>query len=75
MKKEVVMSSGEFGRIIKKRRKILKINQEDLSEISEVALHTISDIESGKGNPTLVVMHKICDVLGLEFTIRVKGEE
>jgi len=52
MKKEVMMNKKEFGSIIKDRRKILKINQEDLSEISEVALHTISDIESGKGNPT-----------------------
>jgi len=75
MKKEVVMNNKEFGSIIKERRKILKINQEDLSEISEVALHTISDIESGKGNATFQVIHKICDVLGLELDIRIKGEE
>ena len=46
-----------------------------VSEISEVALHTISDIESGKGNPTLQVMYRLCDVLGLELSIKVKGEE
>ncbi len=75
MKKEVTMNKKEFSSIIKDRRKILKINQEDLSEISEVALHTISDIESGKGNPTLQVIHRLCDVLGLELSIKVKGEE
>ena len=75
MKKEAIMNQKEFGNMIKERRKVLKINQDDLSEISEVALHTISDIESGKGNPTLNVMAKICDVLGLEFDIRIKGEE
>ncbi|MCK5051416.1 MAG: helix-turn-helix transcriptional regulator [Candidatus Cloacimonetes bacterium] len=69
------MNKKEFSSIIKDRRKILKINQEDLSEISEVALHTISDIESGKGNPTLQVIHRLCDVLGLELSIKVKGEE
>lgn len=69
------MNNKEFGSIIKERRKILKINQEDLSEISEVALHTISDIESGKGNPTFQVMQNICNVLGLELNIRVKGIE
>ena len=69
------MDKKEFGSIIKDRRKILKINQEDLSEISEVALHTISDIESGKGNPTLQVIHRLCDVLGLKLSIKVKGEE
>ena len=75
MKKEAIMNQKEFGNMIKERRKVLKINQDDLSEISEVALHTISDIESGKGNPTLNVMAKICDVLGLELDIRIKGEE
>lgn len=67
------MDSIEFGNIIKTRRKILSINQQDLSEISEVALHTISDIESGKGNPTLTVISKLCDVLGLDFSILVNG--
>lgn len=75
MKKEAIMNQKEFGNMIKERRKVLKINQDDLSEISEVALHTISDIESGKGNPTLNVMAKICDVLGLELDVRIKGEE
>ena len=74
MKIEVMMIKSEFGSIIRERRRILKINQEDLSEISEVALHTISDIESGKGNPTLQVMAKICDVLGLKLDLKVKGE-
>ena len=69
------MNKKEFGNMIRERRKVLKINQDDLSEISEVALHTISDIESGKGNPTLNVMAKIFDVLGLELDIRIKGEE
>ena len=65
------MTTKEFGLIIKKRRKILKINQQDLSEISEVALHTVSNIESGKGNPTLQVIIRLCDVLGLDFTLEV----
>jgi len=53
----------------------LGINQIDLSEISGVAHHTISDIESGKGNPTLQVINKICDILGMELLVRVKGQE
>lgn len=69
------MKIAELGKIIKQRRKILEINQQDLAEISEIALHTISDIESGKGNPTLQVMDKLCEVLGLEIQIEVKGEE
>lgn len=66
------MKIAELGKIIRQRRKILEINQQDLAEISEIALHTISDIESGKGNPTLKVMDKLCEVLGLEIQIQVK---
>ncbi|MBT3169752.1 MAG: helix-turn-helix transcriptional regulator [Candidatus Cloacimonetes bacterium] len=68
------METIEIGIIIKNRRKILAITQKDLSEITEVALHTVSDIESGKGNPTIAVLSKICDVLGLDIQVAVKGE-
>jgi transcriptional regulator with XRE-family HTH domain len=67
------MSIEEFGKIIKKRRKTLNINQADLSEISEIALHTISDVESGKGNPTFIVLNKLCETLGLDLKIEVKN--
>ncbi|MCF7792926.1 MAG: helix-turn-helix domain-containing protein [Candidatus Cloacimonetes bacterium] len=69
------MRIDELGKLIKQRRKILRINQQDLAEISEIALHTISDIESGKGNPTLLVINKLCEILGLELQIKVKGNE
>ena len=69
------MNRKKLGQLLKNRRNELSINQIDLSEISGVALHTISDIESGKGNPTLQVINKICDILGMELMIRVIGQE
>ena len=69
------MDKEKFGRLMKQRRKILGINQKDLSEISDVALHTISDIESGKGNPTFGVITRLCDVLGMELIIKVNGSK
>jgi y4mF family transcriptional regulator len=69
------MNKKKLGQLLKKRRNELGINQIDLSEISGVALHTISDIESGKGNPTLQVINKICDILGMELMIRVIGQD
>ncbi|HPR17782.1 MAG TPA: helix-turn-helix transcriptional regulator [Candidatus Cloacimonadota bacterium] len=69
------MKVEELGKMIKERRKVLSIDQRNLSEISEVALHTISNIESGKGNPTFQVIDKLCDVLGLKIRISVKGKE
>ena len=58
--------------IIKTRRKSLGINQTMLADIAGVSLHTISDMESGKGNPSLELLHKITDSLGLEIILKVK---
>jgi y4mF family transcriptional regulator len=69
------MNRKKLGQLLKKRRNELGINQIDLSEISGVALHTISDIESGKGNPTFVLLMRILDVLGLDIKIKVKDNE
>lgn len=58
---------------IKERRKILKITQEILADLSGVGLRTIKQFESGKGNPTLENLQKICAVLGLEISLSVKN--
>lgn len=57
---------------IKKRRKVLDVSQETLADISGVGLRTIKQFESGKGNPTLENLQKICDVLGLEIKLEIK---
>lgn len=57
---------------IKDRRKILNVTQETLSEISGIGLRTLKQFESGKGNPTLKTLQKICDVLGLEIKLEIK---
>ncbi|MCD4820405.1 MAG: helix-turn-helix domain-containing protein [Candidatus Cloacimonetes bacterium] len=69
------MGIEKIGQIIKDRLKILGINQKDLSEITEVAFHTISNIETGKTNPTILIISKISDVLGLDIQISMKSEE
>lgn len=63
------MSPGELGSILRQRRKLAKINQRDLAGLSDLAVHTISDLESGKGNPTLEVLSRVCGVLGLEVRL------
>ena len=57
---------------IKQRRKVLDITQETLADISGVSIRTLKQFESGKGNPTLETLLKVCDVLGLELTLEVK---
>ncbi|MDM1061810.1 helix-turn-helix transcriptional regulator [Empedobacter falsenii] len=60
---------------IKERRKVLAISQETLSDISGVGLRTLKQFESGKGNPTLETLQKLCDALGLEIKLEVKTIE
>jgi len=67
------MNSIEIADFIKKRRSNLKIQQQDLAEISGLSLRTIIIVESGKGNPSLTTLEKIADVLGLELKLQVKS--
>ncbi|HCR77375.1 MULTISPECIES: helix-turn-helix domain-containing protein [Chryseobacterium] len=57
---------------IKDRRKVLDVTQETLAEISGVGLRTLKQFESGKGNPTLETLQKLCDALGLEIQLQIK---
>lgn len=57
---------------IKERREVLQLTQETLAELSGVGLRTLKQLESGKGNPTLLTMFKIADVLGMEVCLKVK---
>jgi transcriptional regulator with XRE-family HTH domain len=59
-------------KILKLRREALNVTQEGLAELSGVGLRTLKQLESGKGNPTLSTIHKISDVLGMEFCLRIK---
>ena len=58
--------------IMKQRREILALTQQDLAEMSQVGLATIKDIERGKGNPALRTVKKILDVLGIELEYRIR---
>lgn len=57
---------------IKTRRQSLRVTQKALSDLSGVALGALKKFESGKGNPTLSTLKKLCDVLGLEIALSVK---
>ncbi|MFC1462791.1 helix-turn-helix domain-containing protein [Verrucomicrobiota bacterium] len=60
------------GQLVRERRVLLGIDQRDLSQISGVSIHTISDIEAGKGNPTVATLSRILDALGMELHVRIK---
>jgi len=62
----------EIGEEIKARRKLLKINQRTLSELAGVSINTLTKIERGEANPSINVLKKILDTLGLETKITIK---
>lgn len=64
-----------IGAGVRRRRKALGISQRDLSEISGVSVHTLSDIESGKGNPTVATLERILRPLGMVLSIELRGVE
>ena len=62
----------EFYAIIKERRGLLRLTQQDLADYSGLSLRIIKSIESGKGNPSIGTLRKIAEVLGLELFMKVK---
>ena len=66
------MNTEDVGKLVKKRRVSLGIDQKALSDISGVAVHTLSNIEAGKGNPTVETLARVVNALGMELRIGVK---
>ncbi|MBQ6747089.1 MAG: helix-turn-helix transcriptional regulator [Bacteroidaceae bacterium] len=62
----------DIGKVIKERRALLKISQQDLSDYSGVGISTVKDLERGVGNPSIDTLKKILDVVGLEMILQVK---
>lgn len=60
------------GKQIKRRRKKLGVTQKQLADLSGIGINTLTKIERGEGNPTLDVLNKVLDTLGLVLTTSVK---
>ena len=62
----------DFGEAIKNRRKDLEITQPHLAELAQISINTLYKLEKGQGNPSLDVIHKLAEVLGMELNFQVK---
>ena len=65
------MNKAEIGKYIIERRDTLRISQAYLAELSGVFVHTLSNLETGKGNVTLDTLLKVAGVLGLKVKVGV----
>ncbi len=59
-----------LSQLLRRRRRELGVTQADLARLAGLSLHGVSDIETGKGNPTLESLLKILDALGLRIVIQ-----
>jgi transcriptional regulator with XRE-family HTH domain len=66
------MRIKEMGLFIKERRQVLGIIQPDLAEMAQVSINTIYKIERGETNPSIKVLNKLAEVLGIELTLSMK---
>ncbi len=63
---------SNIGQQIKERRKSLNVTQRQLAELSGIGINTLTKIERGEANPSLSILNKILDTLGLELTTDIK---
>ena len=68
----VIYCTMKYGDLIKERRNVLGLTQQDLADYTELSLRIIKSVESEKGNPSLKTLEKIAGVLGLELIMRLK---
>ena len=62
----------KLSEILRERRTLLRLTQTDLADITGLSVRTISDIEKGKGNPSLSSIEKVATVLGMDIIVVVK---
>lgn len=66
------MLVSNLGVAIKIRRKELGITQPHLADLAQISINTLYKLENGMGNPSIDVLNKLADVLGMELTLQVK---
>ena len=67
-----ILLGMKIQEVMKLQRKVLGITQQDLADMSEIAISTIKKIESGKGNPSLSTVEKIMDILVMEVKYEIR---
>ena len=66
------MLAQNIGDTIKARRKELGITQPHLAELAHISTNTLYKLERGQGNPSLDVLYKLAEVLGLELKLEIR---
>ena len=66
------MTKKELGQKIKERRNTISMSQSQLADYTGLSVVTLSQIESGKANPSFETLNEIFHFLNLEISVVVK---
>jgi y4mF family transcriptional regulator len=66
------MLVAQIGQTLKERRKELNLTQPHLAELADISTNTLYKLERGQGNPSLDVLSRLAEVLGMEIRLEVK---
>ncbi len=61
-----------LGAMIRERRRVLGLGQVDVAQLADISIHTLVNLETGKGNPSLRLATKVLEVLGMEIRLQVR---
>ena len=67
-----IIGSVALGKAIRERRTSLGITQPELAELAGISKNTLYKMERGVSNPTVSVLVKVAEVLGMEVKVEVK---
>ena len=67
--------NSEISKIIKERRRDLGLDQKSLARIAGISVHALSDLETGKGNPTLTTVSQVLNALGMTLKPTITSPE
>lgn len=66
------MGITTLGKVIRERRLALGTTQKQVSDLAGISVNTLYQLERGQSNPTIEVLVKIAEVLGMELRLEVK---
>ncbi len=67
---QLVRSIDQIGTAVRRRRKLAKLSQEQVSELTGIRQATISSLESGDRNARLKTLLDVLTALNLELVVR-----
>lgn len=65
------MNIKTIGEMVVARRKMLAVSQREVAQLCGISVHALSNLEGGRGNPTVALLLKVLEVLGLKLGIGV----